>query len=82
LQDIGDELGPLLTTHQIYRLASMFNDDVHGTHGVSREVSRATVTGIHKLYGWEQCSAWLVLPLLPNGHICFDCCSVCRCGLS
>jgi myosin-5 len=38
LQEIGDEICPMLTTHQLYRLANMFNDDTHGTEGVSAEV--------------------------------------------
>lgn len=38
LVDIADELCPTLTPHQLYRLASMFNDDETGTEGVSAEI--------------------------------------------
>lgn len=38
LVDIADMLCPTLTPHQLYRLASMFNDDETGTEGVSAEV--------------------------------------------
>ncbi|WIA16977.1 hypothetical protein OEZ85_013893 [Tetradesmus obliquus] len=38
LVDIADELCPTLTPHQLYRLASMFNDDETGTEGVNAEI--------------------------------------------
>jgi hypothetical protein len=49
LQDIADELRPLLTTHQLYRLANMFNDDMFGTQGVSSEVRRDCALLCHNM---------------------------------
>jgi myosin-5 len=43
LQEIGNDICPLLTTHQLYRLTSMFNDDEGGTQGVSSEVGIVNV---------------------------------------
>lgn len=39
LQEIANDLCPVLSIQQLYRISTMFSDDKYGTHTVSSEVS-------------------------------------------